>query len=102
MNRTQSIGSVWLFSCLLVFMALTGATHVSAQGQNGILTGTVTDLGGVVPGATVVATDPATGLLRSAVSNDQGIFRILPLPAGRYGVRVEMASFRQTTLTGRK
>ena len=97
MNRTQFIGAR-LFPCLIVLITLTCATPVFAQGQNGILTGIVADGDGVVPGAMVVATDPATGLVRSAVSNDRGIFRILSLPAGRYNVRVEMQGFRQITL----
>ena len=69
-----------------------------AQGQSGIITGTVSDSDGVIPGATVTATDPTTGLVRSAVSNDQGIFRILSLPPGRYALRVAMEGFRQITL----
>ena len=97
MNRSQNFGA-WVFPCLVAWMVLTGATHAFAQGQNGILTGIVVDGDGVVPGATVVATDAATGLVRSAFSNDRGTFRILSLPAGRYGVRVEMAGFKQITL----
>ena len=69
-----------------------------AQGQNGILTGIVADGDGVVPGATVTATDPTTGLVRTAVSNDRGIFRVLSVPAGRYTLKVEMEGFRQITL----
>jgi Carboxypeptidase regulatory-like domain len=89
-----------LFACVLaVLLFVAGATGAFAQGQNGIFTGTVTDNDGVVPGAMVVATDPATGLARSAISNEQGVFRILSLPAGRYSVRVEMEGFKQINLS---
>ncbi len=83
-----------------MFMALTGATHAFAQGQNGILTGTVTDDGGVVPGAMVVATDPAHGPHSlGGVRTIRASSASCSLPAGRYGVRVEMAGFRQITLS---
>ena len=69
MDRIQSIGAR-VFPCLLVLIGLTCATNLFAQGQNGILTGIVADGDGVVPGATVSATDPTTGLVRTAVSDD--------------------------------
>src|SRR5687768_2727199 len=97
MNRTQIIGPR-AFVTLLVVIALTASGSAFAQGQNGILTGIVADGDGVVPGATVTATDPATGLVRTAVSNDRGIFRVLSVPAGRYTVKIEMEGFRQITL----
>ena len=99
MNRSQ-IGGVRLFPCLLVVLiALAGATQAFAQGQNGILTGLVVDGDGVVPGATVVATNPGTALTRTVVSDERGVFRVLSLPAGRYAVRVEMPGFRQINLS---
>jgi hypothetical protein len=80
-------------------VCLAGAATAFAQGQgNGILTGTVADNAGVVPGATVTATDAATGLVRSSPSNEQGVFRLLSLPPGKYSLRVEMEGFKQITL----
>jgi hypothetical protein len=98
MDRRQSIGAR-LSASLLVLIALTCATSAFAQGQgNGTFTGTVSDNDGVVPGATVTATDPSTGLIRSIQTNEQGIFRLLALPPGRYSLKVEMEGFRQITL----
>lgn len=87
-------------ACVLaLFLFTAGATGAFAQGQgNGIFTGTVADDDGVVPGATVTAINVAIGVSRSAPSNEQGIFRILSLPPGRYTVRIEMEGFRQITL----
>ena len=79
-------------------LLLAGADPALAQGQTGVLTGTVTDGDGVVPGATVTAIDSATSVTRTAVSNDQGMFRLLSLPPGRYTVRVEIEGFRQITI----
>ena len=86
------------FVPLLILIVLAAAGSAFAQGQNGILTGIVADGDGVVPGATVTATDPTTGLVRTAVSNDRGIFRVLSVPAGRYTLKIEMEGFRQITL----
>jgi hypothetical protein len=94
---TRRFGVAFL-TCILVAIVACAATDAFAQGQNGILTGVVADSDGVIPGATVTATDPTTGLVRSAVSNEQGIFRILSLPPGRYALRVAMEGFRQITL----
>jgi hypothetical protein len=98
MDATRRIG-VRFIALLVALVILPGAIDALAQGQNGILTGTVADNDGVVPGAMVIATDPTTGLVRSAESSEQGIFRILSLPPGRYNVRVEMVGFRQITLS---
>ena len=88
-----------LCACVLALMGPAGATAAFAQGQgNAILTGTVTDNAGVVPGATVTVTDPTTNLVRSATSNDQGVFRLLALPPGKYALRVEMEGFKQISI----
>ena len=64
----------------------------------GVLTGTVTDGDGVIPGATVTAVDAATSVTRTAISNEQGVFRLLSMPSGRYTIRVELEGFKQITI----
>jgi hypothetical protein len=87
-----------VLSFVVVLLVLSCGT-ASGQGQGtGILTGTVTDNAGVIPGATVTAIDATTGLVRSAACNDQGIFRVPSLPPGRYAVRVEVDGFKQITI----
>ncbi len=62
--------SAWLLLGVLYFLA--GADRALAQGQStGVLTGTVTDGDGVIPGATVTAVDADTSVTRTAVSNEQ-------------------------------
>ena len=56
--------------------------------------------GGVLPGATVIATSPA--LQRESVStvtSDVGTYHIPLLPAGLYSVRFELAGFNTVTRT---
>ena len=79
----------------VVSLLLVGAGEAFAQTTgNAILTGTVVDNVGVVPGATVTATSVETNVPRAATTNEQGVFRILALPPGRYTVKVEMDGFR--------
>jgi hypothetical protein len=92
MNRFKRCG-VLVFPVFLLLLA--GPVPALAQ-QTGsaVLTGTIVDNVGVVPGATVTATQVDTNVPRSATSNEQGVFRIPTLPPGRYTVKVEMDGFR--------
>src|SRR5688572_27128421 len=84
MEGTKRLG-VLPFALLIL---LAGAANAFAQGAmgNGTLTGTVVDNVGVVPGATVTATQVDTNVARTATTNEQGEFRIPSLPPGRYTV----------------
>src|SRR5919202_25022 len=84
-------------------LAVVLAFFVSASAQTattGSIEGTVTDVNGAaVPGVTVTATR-AGGRAQTAVSNEEGIYRIPQLEPGRYVVAVEAAKgfarFEQT------
>ena len=82
----------------LVALALFVAVLVpvaSAQ-FNAAIQGTVTDpSGAVVPGATVTATNLATGVSRTTVTTDAGLYRIVGLPPGTYSVEVEARNFKK-------
>jgi hypothetical protein len=57
--------------------------------------------GALVPGAQVDAIHRATGVVTSAITNDQGIFALPPLAVGSYTVEVKASGFsdyRQTSL----
>src|SRR5918998_285895 len=78
------------FSVLLVLFLCVG---VGAQQSQGTLRGQVTDeLGGVVVGATVTATD-AAGVERTAVTDEEGNYAFSALPPGRYTIRLVQAGF---------
>ena len=61
----------------------------------GTLTGTVRDAsGGVLPGVTVEATSPAIqGGVRSVVTDNAGIYRIIDLPGGTYSLSFTLPGF---------
>ena len=66
-----------------------------AQGPVGTLSGTVTDPAGAsVPGATVVATNNATGVETRATTTGTGTYTLPYLPAGTYTIRVTAPGFR--------
>jgi hypothetical protein len=66
---------------------------VSAQQSSGTLRGKVVDeLGGIIIGATVTATDGA-GVAKTATTDEQGNYVFSSLPPGRYTIRVAQAGF---------
>src|SRR5262245_435076 len=72
MERVRRHGG-FTFACALAMILLAGAGSAFAQGQgNATLTGTIVDNVGVVPGATVTATQIGTDVSRTATTNDQG------------------------------
>lgn len=74
-----------------------------SQASTGQIVGTVKNANGeLVPGATVVVTNPATGLNRTLTTGDQGEFRAVSLPPGEYTVDVTAPGFGKSTQTGYK
>jgi hypothetical protein len=55
--------------------------------------------GGVVPGATVVVTNPDTGAKFDAITNSTGTFNVPALQTGRYTVTVSLQGFKTTVLS---
>jgi hypothetical protein len=65
-----------------------------AQAGSATLAGTIRDTqGAVLPGATVTATNTATGAVRVAVTNESGSYSMPGMPPGNYTVKVELQSF---------
>ena len=77
----------------LIFFGLTQLSY--GQGPVGTMTGTVTDsANAIVPGATVVATNVATGVEATTTTTNTGAYTLPYLPAGSYKLRVSAAGFR--------
>jgi hypothetical protein len=73
----------------------------SAQLDTGTIVGTVRDQsGGVVPGATVTATQESTGTAANTVSSDKGQFVFPNLKIGTYSISAELPGFRKSVQTG--
>ena len=69
------------------------ALPLLAYAQDATLSGTVKDnTGGVLPGVTVTATNQASGITFTSVSDERGIYR-MPVRAGVYKISAELAGF---------
>jgi hypothetical protein len=80
---------------MLCIFVLGWTDLVYSQAPTGIILGTVTDSSGaVIPGATVVVTNKATGNARTLTANAEGLFSAPALQPGDYEVRSEMEGFR--------
>ena len=82
-----------LFLVLLAVPAL-------AQRTNATLRGTVTDASAAItPGATVTLRNEGTGLIRTAITNDSGLYSFAELPIGTYTISVELSGFKTANRT---
>src|SRR6266496_3772628 len=81
--------------------AMLVATAAFAQTPTGTILGSVKDAqGGVIPGATVTATNLGTQFSRGAVTDEAGEYALRLLPVGNYMVVVAMPGFKNFTQTG--
>ena len=80
-------------------IALLSASSVLAQTVTGSVTGSVVDpSGAVVPNATVVAVNTATGVRTPATSDAAGVYSIRFLPIGTYQVEVTANGFGKLSI----
>jgi Carboxypeptidase regulatory-like domain len=83
---------------LLMTLLTAGAAWAQATAQ---LSGTVRDeSGAVLPGVTVTARQTDTSLVRTAVTDETGGYRLTNLPIGPYQLEVSLQGFRTYRQTG--
>jgi len=97
--RTQRFGSTLpIARSLLLFVIFALLLSLSASARaavGGSISGTVKDAtGGVIPKATVTATNIETGVEQAALSNDAGAYSFPTLLVGHYNLDVTAAGFR--------
>ena len=74
---------------------------VQSQATTGTIEGSVTDqTGAVLPGVTISVKSVETGLVRTLLSDDHGLFRAPLLPVGRYDVSAEFTGFSRFEQAG--
>src|SRR3954470_10697582 len=81
---------------VILVIALSAPNYVVAQiGGSGSINGTIFDpTGAVVPNATVVAKNIATGVETTRQTTDAGLYVISPLPPGEYTITVTVSGFQ--------
>ena len=79
----------------ILFICLSIAAVVFAQGERGNLNGSITDSSGaVVAGAAVKVLNPATGIELNATTTDAGVYRLPSLMPGTYRITVSAPGFK--------
>lgn len=89
---------------LAIFVAIIlafGASLSYAQTSSGALVGVVRDASGaVIPNSKVNATNEATGIIYTGLTNGSGEYRISNLPEGTYDIRTVVAGFTPSQIKG--
>jgi hypothetical protein len=89
-------------SAATLFASLLAASIAAAQAvSTASIAGRVEDeSGGALPGVTVTATQTATGLVRTGVTDDMGGYTLPSLPIGPYRLEFSLDGFRTFVQTG--
>src|SRR5262245_17491268 len=78
-----------------LFLVLLFTLTLTAQAPSGDISGVVADpSGAIVPGVTVTLTNPATNAVRTALTNEAGLYVLRAIPPGVYNLRAELSGFR--------
>src|SRR6266540_3150664 len=84
-------------AALLTFVFF-ASTPLFSQSSNGTISGTVADASGaVVPCVTVTATNNATGVVTTVLSNGSGVYNFASLLPGTYKVSATLPGFQTRT-----
>ena len=80
---------------VLAMLLLLLCADARAQTGTATITGLVTDqTGAILPGVTVTATNQATNVDYTAVTNESGDYTITPVVAGTYVIKATLSGFR--------
>lgn len=89
MTASVSVRHLAHLALMMVALAATVTRAGVAQTSTGTIRGTVTDEGGApLSGASIMATNVASGVERAAASDDRGFYALPGLTPGTYDVRV--------------
>ena len=94
--RARGCLFVRLATSVILFCVFFATNVITAQVENGTITGQVTDpSGAVVPGAAVTVVQVATGLVIRGETNSEGTYTVPQLRPGAYNVVVERSGFKR-------
>jgi len=79
---------------LMAVLVVCPPTLAFAQGTSSITGGVTDSAGGVIPGATVVVTNNATGAKSETVTSANGTYNVAALQAGTYTVSATLTGFK--------
>src|ERR1043166_3159498 len=95
MRARRSWVSILAFLCAIHLLL---AVPAFAQTGAASLTGIISDSSGAkVPGVTVTATNQATNVAYTAVTNEAGNYSVTSVPVGTYVLKAELSGFKTAT-----
>jgi hypothetical protein len=96
-----TLGPGWEQAAVMVFLFTVVALPAYAQLDRAQISGVVQNQrGGVIPGATVTATNQATQLSNTAVTNETGYYVFPHLVPGVYDIAAQLQGFKKHVRTG--
>jgi Carboxypeptidase regulatory-like domain/TonB dependent receptor len=97
--KPRLIRSFQIPALLMVLLLSAHAAFGQAQANAADIEGLVKDsTGAVVANAAVTARNPATNFTRAAITNDEGLYRIVNVPPGDYEITVEATNFKKAVI----
>src|SRR5947209_20080025 len=79
-------------------LCLSLSAYTFAQTSNATVGGTVSDsTGALIPGVTITATNTATGIVNTVISNEAGAYQFASLQTGTYKISAELGGFQTQT-----
>ena len=97
MAQASTARAAGLLLAALIWFAVPAPSH--AQITTATIQGTVTDAGGVLPGATVTARETQSGFTHEAVSGADGLFTLAGLRPGKYDITVAVSQYKPEAKT---
>src|SRR5919112_6191223 len=86
----KNVFKFFALSALLACFALFAGSALAQSSTTGSIEGSVTDsTGAAVPGVSVKVTSPNLISAQTATTDDNGRFRVLNLPPGKYAITIE-------------
>src|SRR5206468_1952351 len=81
--------------CVLALLCVVVLSFPAFAQTQASMSGVIHDSSGaVIPGVSITVTNPTTNFVRSAISNEAGVYNFPVLQPGRYNIKVELPGFR--------
>src|SRR5437867_11810019 len=83
---------------IIAALCLLSPIYIAAQTSNATLGGTVSEAtGALIPGVTITATNTATGIVSTVLSNEAGAYQFASLQTGTYRLTAQLPGFQTQT-----